>query len=149
MNFLLKIITPDKVVLEEEIFQATLPVEEGDVTVLPNHVPYIGTLRAGEIVVRKTDGGAEASLATSGGFVEFHENLLTVLADTAERAEEIDIARAEEARVRAEEAKASRGAMDDEEFARTAAALEKELARIKVARKHHTRHGMSAPGSEL
>lgn len=66
-----------------------------------------------------------------------------VLADTAERAEEIDLARAEEARKRAEELKEKRISMDEEEFARVAAAIQKESARIRVARKHYTKRGMN------
>lgn len=138
-----KVVTPERTVIEEEVYQATLPVVHGEVTILPEHMPYIGALSAGEIILRKEQGGEEISLATSGGFVEFHDNTLSILADTAERAEEIDLARAEEARKRAEELKKERVSMDDEEYARTAAALEKELARVKVARRHHTRHGLS------
>ncbi len=138
-----KIVTPEKTVIEEEVYQATLPVLGGEVTLLPNHVPYIGALQAGEIIVRREQGGEEISLATSGGFVEFHDNILSVLADTAERAEEIDLARAEEARKRAEDLKKERVSMDDEEYARTAAMIEKEMARVRVARRHHTRRGLS------
>ena len=132
----LKVITPEKVVIELETYQATLPVEGGEVTILPNHMPYIGAIQAGEIILRKEASGEEISLATSGGFVEFHENTLVVLADTAERAEEIDLARAEEL-------KKETVHMGEEEYARTAALLEKELTRVKVARKHHTRRGIS------
>lgn len=139
----LKVVTPEKTVIEQEIYQATLPVVGGVVTILPNHMPYIGALSAGEIILRTEAGGEETSLATSGGFVEFHDGVLFLLADTAERAEEIDLARAEEARKRAEDLKKERLDMDDEEYARTAAILEKELARVKVARRHHTRHGLS------
>lgn len=138
-----KVVTPEKTVLEEQVYQATLPVLHGEVTLLPKHVPFIGALRAGEILLRKSVGGEEISLATSGGFVEFHDDQLVILADTAERAEEIDLARAEEARKRAEELKKERLTMTDEEYARTAALIEKEFARIKVARKHHSRRGVS------
>ena len=131
-----KIVTPEKTVVEEEVYQATLPVEGGDVTILPEHIPYIGAIKAGEIILRKVAGGAESSLATSGGFAEFHENTLIILADTAERAEAIDLARAEAL-------KKEHMHMDQEEYARVAAALEKELARVKVARKHHSRRGIS------
>ena len=137
----LKVVTPEKTVVEQEIYQATLPVLGGEVTLLPRHVPYIGALRAGEIILRETVGGEESSLATSGGFVEFHDDVLSILADTAERAEEIDLARAEEARKRAEDLKKERVTMDDEEYARTAAMIEKEMARVKVARRHHARRG--------
>lgn len=138
-----KIVTPEKVVFEAEVYQATLPVEGGDVTILPEHIPYIGALKAGELVLRKEAGSEEISLVTSGGFVEFHGNTLMILADTAERAEEIDLARAEEARQRAEKLKETSTQMSDEEYARTAAILEKELARVRVARKHHSRRGIS------
>ncbi len=143
-----KIVTPERIVVEEEVYQVTLPVVGGEVTILPHHVPYIGTLQPGEILVRKEIGGEEMSLATSGGFVEFHDDTLSILADTAERAEEIDLARAEEARKRALALKEERVTMDDEEYARTAALLEKELVRVKVARRHHTRHGLSITSTQ-
>lgn len=138
-----KIVTPEKAVVEEEIYQATLPVEGGEVTILPEHLPYIGAIQAGEILLRKEIGGEEISLATSGGFVEFHDDTMVILADTAERAEEIDLVRAEEARKRAEDLKKETIHMGEEEYARTAALLEKEMARVKVARKHHSRRGVS------
>ncbi|MBI2439317.1 MAG: ATP synthase F1 subunit epsilon [Candidatus Moranbacteria bacterium] len=139
----LKIITPEKIVVEETIYQATLPIEGGEVTLLPEHIPYIGALRAGEIMFRREQNSEPESLATSGGFVEFHDDTMVILADTAERAEEIDLVRAEEARKRAEAIKEERVHMDDEEYARTAAMIEKELARVRVARKHHSRRGVS------
>lgn len=139
----LKVVTPERVVIELEVYQATLPVEGGDVTILPNHIPYIGAIKAGEIILRESAGGEEVSLVTSGGFVEFHNNTLVVLADTAERAEEIDLARAEEARKRAEQLQKEQAHVSDEEYARTAALIEKEMARVKVGRKHHSKRGIS------
>lgn len=136
----LKIVTPEGVVLDEAVAQVTLPVQEGEVTVLPEHVPYIGALQAGEAMIARADGTSQ-SFALSGGFVELDHDTLTILADTAERAEEIDIARAEAAKKRAEELRNQAVSMGEEEYARVAAALEKELARIKVARKHAARRG--------
>jgi F-type H+-transporting ATPase subunit epsilon len=139
----LKIVTPERVVFEEEVAQVTLPIQDGEVTILPEHIPYIGAIKSGEILLRQADAEAkETALAISGGFVEFHNDVLMVLADTAERAEEIDLQRAEEARKRAEELMKERVHMADEEYARTAALLEKELARVRVARKHHTKHSI-------
>ncbi len=135
----LKIITQEKVVLEREIVQATLPIEGGEVTVLADHIPIIGALHAGSILVRD-DEGKEELLAISGGFAEFHDNALTLLADTAERAEEIDIERAEAGKRRAEEVMQGKADLSEEEYARTAALLEKELSRIRVARRHRDRH---------
>jgi F-type H+-transporting ATPase subunit epsilon len=138
-----KIVTPERTVLEEEIYQITLPIEGGEVTILPKHIPYIGTVKSGEILIRKEMNGEETSLATSGGFVEFHDDALVVLADTAERAEEIDLARAEEARKKAEEIMKETVQADDENYARVAALIEKESARVRVAKKHHSRRSLS------
>ncbi len=135
-----KIVTPERVVFEEEVDQVTLPTQEGEITVLPNHIPLISVLQAGELVAKKN--GKEIAMAVSGGMVEVQKNELIVLADTAERAEEIDLARAEEARRRAEKLKEEKVRMDETEYAAVAAALEKNLVRIKVAKKHLTRRGM-------
>ncbi len=140
-RIILKIITPEKVVSEEEVYQITLPIKDGEITMLPEHIPYIGALTAGEVVFRKESAQSEeTTLAVSGGFVEFHDNVLTLLADTAERAEAIDMDRAQEARKRAEELMQQTVRHDSEEYARVAASLQKHLARIRVARKHRSKH---------
>jgi F-type H+-transporting ATPase subunit epsilon len=133
-----KIVTPERSVYEAEVEQATLPVADGEVTILPNHRAYIAALKPGEIVIKKNE--ADVHLAISGGFIEFANNTLTVLADTAEQAEEIDIKRAEEARGRAEELKKQKVSMSEFEYARVAAAVEKEMVRLKVARRGHGAH---------
>ena len=135
-----KIVTPERTVFEEEIDQVTLPVTDGEVTILPNHRSYIASLKAGEITLKKN--GKDMILATSGGFIEFDKNNLVLLADTAERVEEIDLKEAEDAKKRAEELMKSKLTMDDEEYAKVAAAIECEANRIKIARKHHTKGGM-------
>lgn len=122
-----KIVTPEKTVFEDEVDEAVLPVSDGEVTILPNHEAYIASLKAGEIMLRK--GKEEVSMAVSGGFIEFEKNKLTILADTAERAEEIDLKRAQEARERAEELK-------------LIADIQKQSARIRVAHKHRTKRGI-------
>ena len=132
----LKIVTPERVVYENEVGQATLPVTDGEVTILPNHRSYIASLKPGEIILKEKNKEKEINLAISGGFIEFHNNELIILADTAERAEEIDLKRAEEARKRAEDIKKRRVSMDEMEYARAAVALEKELARVKVAKRY-------------
>lgn len=140
MQIKFKIVTPEKTVFESEIDQATLPIADGEVTILPNHQSYIGALKPGDIMIKKN--GEEIDMAVSGGFVEFNGNVLTVLADTAERAEEIDVKRAEEAKKKAEEAMKERVQIDDAEYARVAAEIERATARLKVARKHLTRKGI-------
>ena len=135
-----KIVTPEKTVFEDVVDQATLPTTDGEITILPNHRSYIASLKPGGIMLKKN--GEESFVCISGGFIEFHGNELVILADTAERAEEIDLKRAEEARQKAEELKNQRVSMDENEYARVAAAIQKESARIRVARKHYTRIGM-------
>lgn len=146
-TLVIKLVTPERSVAEMEAAGVTLPIADGDVTILPEHEPYIGALKAGEIIVHRSDGSTE-SLAVSGGFVEFDTNTLSILADTAERAEEIDMERAETARRRAEAIQKEEVSMDEEEYARVAAALEKEMTRIKVARKHRSRSGPSIVSGE-
>ncbi|PIY96977.1 MAG: ATP synthase F1 subunit epsilon [Candidatus Kerfeldbacteria bacterium CG_4_10_14_0_8_um_filter_42_10] len=131
-----KIVTPEKVVYENEIDQITLTTKMGEVTILPNHIPLVSSLKAGEILIKKD--GQEIPLAVSGGFAELANNNLVILADTAERVEEIDEAQAEEARKRAEEFLKRRGQVAEEavDYTALAAKLEKELARLKVVRKY-------------
>lgn len=137
----LKIITPERITYEsDDIKQATLPVSDGEVTILPNHRSYIASLKPGEVILKKES--EEIDLAISGGFIEFHDNELVVLADEAERAEEIDLEKAEEAKKRAEDIKNKVISTDEAEYARVAAALEKELTKIKVAKKYLRRRGL-------
>ena len=130
----LKIVTPERILLDEEVEQVTLPTQTGEITVLANHIPLISNLVAGEIKYKKD--GQENFFATSSGVIEVRMgNELVVLAETAELGHEIDIDRAEEARDRA--TKMMRESYKDEKgFASAAASLEKHLARLKVARKH-------------
>ncbi|HBU10381.1 MAG: ATP synthase epsilon chain [Candidatus Uhrbacteria bacterium GW2011_GWD2_41_121] len=138
INF--KIVTPERTLFEQEVDQITLPVTDGEVTIMPDHRSYIASLKAGEVMFKV--GGKETLLVVSSGFVEFNNNTLVVLADTAEAADEIDLKRAEEARKRAEEIKKEKVTMNEMEYARVAAAIEKESARVRVARKHHSRHNI-------
>lgn len=136
-----KIVSPEKTVFEDDVDQATLPTTDGQITILPNHRSYISSLDPGEITLKK--GQEEILLSVSGGFIEFNQNNLVVLADTAERAEEIDLKRAEEARKKAEKIKEQKITMDEEEYAAVASAIQKESARIRVAKKHYTKKGMN------
>jgi len=140
-----QIVTPERIVLEEEITQITVPTQMGEITVLPGHIPLVAALAAGEIRAKKN--GEEILMAVSGGFIEVSKNKIVILADTAERAEEIDTKRAEEARQRAQRLKEEKR-FDQVEFAALQAKIEKELARLKVARKHRHRVGAPNPLSE-
>lgn len=145
-NFTLKIITPEKLLLEKVVTSVTLPLVDGEATLLADHEAYIGLCKPGGIIM-KDETGTEQVFATSGGFMEFHNNTLVVLADTAEAAENIDIERAEAARKRAEELMQQTDFPDEEAYARTAALVEKEIARIRVGRRHAS-HGRVSLSSE-
>lgn len=133
----LKITTPERVVLEKEFESVSLPTENGEITVLPKHISLLTSLVPGEIYLKK--GKEEISMAISGGFMEFHKDEMNILADTAERAEEIDLERAERARKRAEEAKQEVSKnIDENQYAMVISRIEKNLVRIKVARRHRS-----------
>ena len=129
-----EIATPEKVVLKEEILQLTVPTQEGELTILPKHSPLVAVLKPGVMELRKLNGEIEI-ISVSGGFVEVLLNKIIILADTAERAEEIDIERAEEAKRRAEESLKDLRSVDASQFAQLAAQIEKELARVRSAKK--------------
>jgi F-type H+-transporting ATPase subunit epsilon len=131
INF--KIATPEKVVYKDEVDQITLPTQMGEITVLPEHVPLISVLKPGELLIKKGDD--VTPLAVSGGFIEVLADKVVVLADTAERVEELDVERAESARKRAEEALTQKR-FDAKEYATLSAKIEKELARLRVAKKY-------------
>lgn len=127
-----EIITPERVVLGDEVDQITIPTAEGEITVLPNHIPLIAVLRPGEIVAKK--GGEEIAMSCSGGFIEVTGNKVLILADTAEKAEELVEEEILKARERAQKILEEKH-IDAEKYADAAAGLERELARLRVARK--------------
>jgi F-type H+-transporting ATPase subunit epsilon len=126
--------TPERIVLKDAFDAATIPTQEGEITVLPGHIPLVANLVPGMITVRT--GGDESYLAVSGGFVEVQAgSRVIILADTAERAEELDLDKVEEARRRAEKLLTEKRNADDVSAAAAMAALERELARTRVAMK--------------
>jgi F-type H+-transporting ATPase subunit epsilon len=127
----LEIVTPDAKVYSEDVEMVTLPGVEGEMGIYPQHVPLMTQLSAGEIIVRK--GGEDFFLAVGEGFVEVTGDRVSILTDMAVRAENIDEAKAEEARRRAEARLAEK--LDDEEAALVNAALAHSLAQLKVKRR--------------
>ena len=140
LNF--EITTPERVVFSEEIDEVVLPTPQGEVGILPNHIPLVSLLSAGELRIKK--GGETTYMAVSGGFIEVRPDKVVVLADTAEHAEDIDEERAEEARKRAQELSQEKRT-DAKEFAALSAKIEKEFARLKVARKRRRRRPEAPP----
>ena len=107
----LEIVTAERVVLSDDVDQINAPTKDGRVGILPRHAPLLTILDVGELDIIKD--GTSTPFAVSGGFMEVLPNRVTILADTAERADEIDEARAEEARRRAEEQIAQRQSKQD------------------------------------
>ncbi len=131
----LDIVTVERVVYSEEVDVVIAPGIEGQLGILPHHAPLMTALQAGELVVKKA--GEEFSLAISSGFLEVRPDRVIVLADSAERAEEIDLARAEEAKRRAQEQISHR--TPEVNMAQAEAALHRSLIRLKVGEKRRRR----------
>jgi len=127
----LEIVTPEGQVYTEQVETVTLPGVEGELGIYPQHVPLLTQIVPGEVTVRKD--GRDYFLAVGEGFVEITGERVAILTDMAMRAENIDEARVEEARRRAEERLAGR--LDDEESAMVSAALAHSLAQLKVKRR--------------
>jgi F-type H+-transporting ATPase subunit epsilon len=131
MGVKLDVVTAERLVYSDEVDIVVVPGIEGEMAILPHHASLMTMLQPGEVRIRK--GTEEQSLAVTGGFLEVRPDRVTILADAAERAEEIDIARAEAAKKRAEDTLAHRTAEVD--IALSEAALARSLARLKVAEK--------------
>ena len=127
----LEIVTPDAKTYSEEVEMVTLPGSEGEMGVYPNHVPLLTQILPGEVIVRR--GGQDYFLAVGEGFVEITGDRVAIMTDMAIRAENIDEAKAEEARARAEARLSEQ--IDDEESAMVSAALAHSLAQLKVKRR--------------
>lgn len=132
--FQLDVITPDRAVFSGTVVSLVAPGVEGYLGILAHHAPLVTALQVGR--GRVTDAeGRETYFAISGGFLEVADNRAVLLADAAERADEIDVARAEAARKRAEEARATRP-REDPVFAAAEAELARALNRLRIAHEH-------------
>jgi F-type H+-transporting ATPase subunit epsilon len=142
-----EVVTAERELYSGEADIVIAPGTEGELGILPRHAALLTTLKVGEMLIRL--GGAEEPLFVSGGFLEVSNNTVTVLAETAERAEEIDQARAEAARRRAQERLAQ--AQSDIERADLEGALERAVARLRIAELARRRGGrrIQMPPSEM
>jgi F-type H+-transporting ATPase subunit epsilon len=131
----LVIVTPERQLLRETVVEVTLPGAGGCLGVLPGHAPLITELGIGELTYRAKSASEPGHLAIISGFAEVLADRVTVLAETAEKPEEIDVGRAEEAKKRAEQRLASAVSDPNVDWGRAAIALQRSLIRIQVARK--------------
>lgn len=153
-----EITTPERTTFKDEIDSLTVRTKDGEITILPHHIPLVASLASGELIVRKD--GVATPMIVGGGFVEVKRDVprgvrpslvgltpptshgdksmtrVIILADAAERVEEIDVKRAEEARERARKAIEDYRGQDQVKFAEVTAAFERALSRVRIARKH-------------
>lgn len=125
----LEVVTPERVVFKEKVDFVVAPGTEGSLGFLPGHVPLITSLEIG--VVKYTKNGQQRKIAISGGFLEIKNDKIVILANTAERDDEIDVERAKAAKARAEQRLASR--TPDIDLVRAELALKRALARLQAA----------------
>lgn len=135
LNLVLKIVTPEKEVLSEEVDQVNVSTSQGELGILPHHEALMAKLIPGELRIKK--GSKISHFAIGDGFLQVDKNVLTIMTDLAADADEIDEKAVEAARKRAEDALKLK--LGDEEYAETMAALEKSLAQLKVKRRHRLR----------
>jgi len=127
----LDIITAEKIVYSDEVSSVVAPGSAGQLGILPNHAPLLTSLKPGELKVLKE--GEESNIAVSGGFLEVLQNVVTILADTAERAEDIDFERAEAAMKRAQDKVDSSDS--DMDLEKAIQALKRSQARVYVSKR--------------
>jgi F-type H+-transporting ATPase subunit epsilon len=131
-NIRLEVVTPEKVVVSEEAQIVASPGSLGEFGVLIGHTPFLTTLKTG--IIRYTDAaGAEKFIFVSGGFAEALPDKVTILTESAESREDIDLERAKAAMERAQKRLAADRKREDIDFVRAQAALERALVRIKLA----------------
>lgn len=131
------IATPNGVIYDKKAVSITIPTESGIITVLDEHQPMISLLKAGEIIINEEYNNNEFLLSVSTGLLEIQpESHIYIMADTAERAEDIDIKLAEDAMLKAKKELEKSDHIEDVDFARLQAMIDKELARITVGRKY-------------
>ncbi len=142
----LEIVTPERLAFSEEVRSVTLPGVSGEMTILPRHAPLMTLLQPGELIIRPAHGG-EISYAVGGGIAEVRPDKVVVLADAAEREDEIDIARAEAARQRAE--RLLKEGVPPERRRELELSLRKAYVRLRVARRRRRRPSIqSTPTTE-
>lgn len=135
MNLLLEIITPEKIIYKDEVDEIVAPTESGEIAILPNHINLLTQVIPGELIIKK--GTTQQYLAITGGFLEVQGNKITVLAEYAVKAQDIEVARALEAKKRAEKIMSEKST--DNELRIAQAEMIKAILELKVATRHKRR----------
>lgn len=132
-TFLLEIVTPERKVYAEQVNMVSVKGVEGELGILPNHIPLVTPLRIAPITVKK-QGSKDEVIAVNGGFMEVRKDKVVILAESAELPEHIDIDRAKAAKERAQK-RLAETKQDNVDFKRAEAALQRALNRISVSGK--------------
>lgn len=135
MNLYLSIITPEKVVYKDEVDEVVVPTINGEIAVLPNHVDLLTQVSPGELIVKK--GSGQQYLAITGGFLEVEDNKISILTDYAIKAQDIEVARAQEAKKRAEKLMEEKTSDNDLRIAQ--GEMIKAILELRIATKHKRR----------
>ena len=134
-KIILEVVTPEKVVVSQEVDMVVAPGSEGEFGVLPGHVLFLSGIIPGEM--RYNSGSETISLVVSTGFAEVSDDKVSILVDAAERGTDVDIDRAQQAAERARERMANGKSAEEIDYKRAEVALKRAIARIKVAEKFH------------
>ncbi|MDD3285209.1 MAG: ATP synthase F1 subunit epsilon [Patescibacteria group bacterium] len=129
-----EIVTPERTVFKQEVVQVTVPTQSGEITVLPDHIPLVSILKPGVLEIKTANQETEI-ISVSGGFIEVLRDKIVILADTAERAQELDENIIAEARRRAEVSREEAMSQDNYDLSAVAARLEIEVARERALHK--------------
>lgn len=135
MNLLLEIITPEKVIYKDEVNEVVVPTENGEIAILPNHISLLTQVNPGELIIKK--GTGQQYLAITGGFLEVANNKISIIAEYAIKAQDIEVVRAMEAKKRAEKVMSEK--VTDNELRMAQAEMIKAILELKVATKHKRR----------
>lgn len=135
MNLLLEIITPEKVIYKDEVSEVIVPTVDGEIAILPLHVNLLTQVNPGELIIKK--GSSYQSLAITGGFLEVQSNKVSIVAEYAVKAQDIEVARAMEAKKRAEKVMSEKSTDNEQRIAQ--AEMIKAILELKVATKHKKR----------
>ncbi len=135
MNFLLEIITPEKVIYKDEVSEIVVPTLNGEIAILPNHINLLTQINPGEMMIKKGDN--LQYLARTGGFLEVQSNKVSIIAEYAIKSQDIEITRAMEAKKRAEKIMAEKATDNDLKIAQ--AEMLRAILELKVASRHKRR----------
>ena len=135
MNLLFEIITPEKVIYKDEVDEVVVPTENGEIAILPNHINLLTQVNPGELVIKKR--AKQEYLAITGGFLEVQHNKISILAEYAVKAQDIQVARAMEAKKRAEKVMSEKST--DNELRIAQAEMIKAILELRVATRHKKR----------